>query len=70
MGFHKAVTWLSFQNNIPVFSPALTDGGIGDMFYLFSAENSGFILDIAAGKTVFICLLLNVALCFFCNLTL
>ncbi|XP_042249586.1 deoxyhypusine synthase-like isoform X1 [Thunnus maccoyii] len=34
------------MNNIPVFSPALTDGALGDMFYLFSIENPGLILDI------------------------
>lgn len=39
------------QNNIPMFSPALTDGAIGDMLYLFSYENPGLILDITQGKT-------------------
>lgn len=48
------VFWCLFQNNIPVFSPALTDGAIGDMFYLFSAENPGLKLDIIDGKRVFI----------------
>ncbi|KAG8007040.1 Deoxyhypusine synthase [Nibea albiflora] len=38
---------LELQNNIPVFSPALTDGAIGDMFYIFSAESPGLILDIS-----------------------
>ncbi len=46
--------WGLFQNNIPVFSPALTDGGIGDILYLFSAENPGLILDITEGKQVFV----------------
>lgn len=54
-----AVIWCLFQNNIPVFSPALTDGAIGDMFYLFSTENPGLILDIIEGKQV---LLLNLSL--------
>lgn len=46
----KVKSWPLFQNNIPVFSPALTDGALGDMFYLFSAENPGLILDIIEGK--------------------
>ncbi len=44
--------WSLFQNNIPVFSPALTDGAIGDMFFLFLDENPDLILDIAEGKRV------------------
>lgn len=43
--------WHAFQNNIPIFSPALTDGVIGDMLYLFSHENAGLKLDITEGKT-------------------
>ncbi|XP_035511621.1 deoxyhypusine synthase-like isoform X1 [Morone saxatilis] len=42
----ESVCYWAYKNNIPVFSPALTDGAIGDMFYLFSAENPGLILDI------------------------
>uniref|UniRef100_A0A3Q3VUL5 deoxyhypusine synthase n=1 Tax=Mola mola TaxID=94237 RepID=A0A3Q3VUL5_MOLML len=42
----ESVCFWAYKNNIPVFSPALTDGAIGDMFYLFSAENPGLILDI------------------------
>lgn len=32
-----------------MFSPALTDGALGDMFYLFSANNPGLVLDIIEG---------------------
>jgi len=35
-----------FQNNIPVFCPALTDGSIGDMIYFHSFRSPGFVLDI------------------------
>uniref|UniRef100_A0A4W6DWW1 deoxyhypusine synthase n=1 Tax=Lates calcarifer TaxID=8187 RepID=A0A4W6DWW1_LATCA len=42
----ESVCYWAYKNNIPVFSPALTDGAIGDMFYLFSAKNPGLILDI------------------------
>lgn len=43
-----------FQNNIPVFSPALTDGAIGDLLYLFSAHNPGLLMDIIEGISTFI----------------
>lgn len=42
----ESVYYWAYKNNIPVFSPALTDGALGDMFYLFSIENPGLILDI------------------------
>ncbi|XP_059205047.1 deoxyhypusine synthase-like isoform X2 [Centropristis striata] len=42
----ESVLYWAYKNNIPVFSPALTDGAIGDLFYLFSADNPGLILDI------------------------
>lgn len=41
------------QNDIPVFSPALTDGAIGDFLYLFSVESPGLILDITEGTSLF-----------------
>ena len=37
------------QNNIPVYSPALTDGSLGDMLYFHSYRNPGLIVDIASG---------------------
>ena len=37
------------QNDIPVYSPALTDGSIGDMIYFHSFNNPGLIVDIAGG---------------------
>ena len=36
----------SYQNNIPVFCPALTDGSIGDMIYFHSFRSPGLVLDI------------------------
>lgn len=38
------------QNDIPVFSPALTDGAIGDLLYLFSVKNPDLTLDITEGN--------------------
>jgi len=39
--------WCS-KNNIPVYSPAITDGSLGDMVYFHSYKNPGLIIDIAA----------------------
>jgi deoxyhypusine synthase len=43
----NSVLYWCYKNEIPVFSPALTDGSIGDLLYFFSFKNEGFILDIA-----------------------
>ena len=40
---------IHFQNNIPVFSPALTDGSIGDMLYFHSMRSPGLVLDLIEG---------------------
>ncbi|XP_033500108.1 deoxyhypusine synthase-like [Epinephelus lanceolatus] len=42
----ESVYYWAYKNNIPVFCPALTDGAIGDQFYLFSQENPDIMLDI------------------------
>ncbi|XP_068435024.1 deoxyhypusine synthase-like [Clinocottus analis] len=42
----ESIYYWAYKNNIPVFSPALTDGAIGDEFFLFSEENPGLIVDI------------------------
>jgi len=48
-----------------VFSPALTDGSLGDMMYFHSYRNPGLVLDIIQGKgkslSFFLCIL---SLCF------
>jgi deoxyhypusine synthase len=41
-----SVLYWAARNNIPVFSPALTDGSIGDMLYFHSYKRPGFVLDI------------------------
>lgn len=43
-------SYILCQNNIPVFSPALTDGSLGDMIYFHSFKNPGLVLDIVEGK--------------------
>ncbi|XP_068130311.1 deoxyhypusine synthase isoform X2 [Hyperolius riggenbachi] len=41
-----SVCYWAYKNNIPVFSPALTDGALGDMLYFHSYKNPGLRLDI------------------------
>lgn len=41
-----SVYYWCYKNNIPVFSPALTDGSIGDMLYFHSFRNPGLVIDI------------------------
>lgn len=43
----ESVWYWCAKNDIPVFSPALTDGSVGDMLYFHSYKRPGFILDIA-----------------------
>ena len=45
----SGVVIVIYQNNIPVYSPALTDGSIGDMIYFHSYKNPGLVLDIVEG---------------------
>lgn len=40
--------WAS-KNKIPIFSPALTDGSLGDMMYFHSYRNPGLVVDIIQG---------------------
>mmetsp|Transcript_19089 Transcript_19089/g.55394 ORF Transcript_19089/g.55394 Transcript_19089/m.55394 type:complete len:393 (-) Transcript_19089:61-1239(-) len=41
-----SVCYWAYKNNIPIFSPALTDGSIGDMLYFHSYKRDGFVLDL------------------------
>jgi deoxyhypusine synthase len=43
----ESVLYWAAKNNIPVFSPALTDGSVGDMLYFHSYKRPGLVLDIA-----------------------
>ncbi|OWA50678.1 Deoxyhypusine synthase [Hypsibius exemplaris] len=42
----ESIYYWAWKNDIPVFSPAITDGGIGDMLYFHSYRNPGLVLDI------------------------
>ncbi|XP_015117290.1 probable deoxyhypusine synthase [Diachasma alloeum] len=42
----ESIYYWAAKNKIPVFSPALTDGSLGDMMYFHSFKNPGLIVDI------------------------
>uniref|UniRef100_A0A914E9F4 deoxyhypusine synthase n=1 Tax=Acrobeloides nanus TaxID=290746 RepID=A0A914E9F4_9BILA len=43
----ESICYWAFKNRIPIFSPALTDGSLGDMLYFHSVRNQpGIRLDI------------------------
>lgn len=45
----ESIYYWCWKNDIPVFSPALTDGEVGDIIFDHTYENGpGFILDIAS----------------------
>ena len=41
-----SIYYWAAKNKIPVFSPALTDGSLGDMLFFHSFKNPGLVLDI------------------------
>ncbi|KAM9779627.1 deoxyhypusine synthase-like [Neosynchiropus ocellatus] len=45
----ESVYYWAYKNNIPVFSPALTDGSLGDMIFFHSVRSPGLVLDIVEG---------------------
>lgn len=42
----ESIYYWCAKHNIPVFSPALTDGSIGDMLFFHSYKKEGFVLDL------------------------
>ncbi|XP_021938994.1 probable deoxyhypusine synthase isoform X2 [Zootermopsis nevadensis] len=46
IGDPSSICYWAAKNKIPVFSPALTDGSLGDMMYFHSYRNPGLVLDI------------------------
>jgi len=44
----ESVCYWAYKNNIPVFSPAITDGSLGDMLYFHSYKRPGLIVDIVS----------------------
>jgi len=47
----ESIYYWAYKNNIPVFSPAITDGSIGDNIYFHSFRNPGLKIDIAEDIT-------------------
>lgn len=43
----ESICYWAAKNAIPIFSPALTDGSLGDMIYFHSYRNPGLVIDIA-----------------------
>jgi deoxyhypusine synthase len=41
-----SVYYWAYKNNIPVYSPAITDGSLGDMMYFFSYRRPEFVVDL------------------------
>ena len=41
-----SIYYWAHKNNIPVLSPALTDGSLGDMFFFHSFRHPGLVIDI------------------------
>ncbi|XP_014220039.1 probable deoxyhypusine synthase [Copidosoma floridanum] len=44
----ESIYYWAAKNKIPVFSPALTDGSLGDMMYFHSFKNPGLVVDIVS----------------------
>jgi deoxyhypusine synthase len=44
-----SIYYWAAKNDIPVFCPALTDGGIGDMMFFFNYKQEGLVCDILQG---------------------
>ncbi|KAG8041544.1 hypothetical protein G9C98_002837 [Cotesia typhae] len=42
----ESICYWAAKNKIPIFSPALTDGSLGDMMYFHSFKNPGLVVDI------------------------
>lgn len=47
----SSIYYWAAKNKIPVFSPALTDGSLGDMMYFHSHRNPGLVVDILSDLT-------------------
>lgn len=41
----ESFTYWAYKNNIPIFSPALPDGSVGDIIYFFKKNNPKFKID-------------------------
>ncbi|KAK3851054.1 hypothetical protein Pcinc_042279 [Petrolisthes cinctipes] len=51
----SSIAYWASKNKIPMFSPALTDGSLGDMMYFHGIKSPGLVLDINSGRCVCVC---------------
>lgn len=42
----ESIYYWAYKNKIPVFSPAITDGSLGDCMYFHSFKSPGLIIDV------------------------
>lgn len=49
----------AYKNDIPVYSPGIIDGAIGDILYYFKKNHPEFVIDVAADHTKFIDYIIN-----------
>ncbi|NWV43918.1 DHYS synthase, partial [Grantiella picta] len=50
-----SICYWAQKNKIPMLSPALTDGSLGDMIFFHSYKHPGLVLDIVEGECPFGC---------------
>lgn len=48
----ESIYYWAYKNDIPVLSPALTDGSLGDMFFFHSFRHPGLVIDILSDLRV------------------
>ena len=48
----SSIYYWAYNNNIPVFCPALTDGSLGDMLYFHTFKSSPLFLDISITRDI------------------
>lgn len=48
----SSIYYWAAKNKIPVFSPALTDGSLGDMMFMHSIKSPGLVVDILSGDAL------------------
>lgn len=55
----ESIVYWAFKNDIPIFSPALTDGSLGDLMHFQKQKRKDFILDMVGDHTKIVTLALN-----------
>lgn len=55
----ESILYWAFKNNIPVFSPALTDGSLGDLMHFQKQKRKDFIIDMVGDHTKIVNIALN-----------